>query len=86
VHPQPAPQQWDLDTLLETLNDAIDLAHVRALSMKELEGFAGLLPALFLPNNYTRDVPSVSLKDLLFRVEEAGLLTASKSSVLGKGG
>ena len=55
-------------------------------TLKEIEGFAGLLPALFLPNNYTRDVPSLSFKDLLVRAQAAGVLTAVKSSVLGKGG
>ena len=48
-------------------NETADLARLRTLSFKEIEGFAGLLPALYLPNNYTRDVPSVSIKWIVER-------------------
>jgi hypothetical protein len=85
VHPLPNPERWDLDTLLETVNETVELAHLRALSLKEIEGFAGLLPALYLPNNYTRDVPSVSLKALLEVAQARNLLTAPLATgVVGK--
>jgi hypothetical protein len=85
VHPLPDPDRWDLDTLLETVNETVELAHLRALSLKEIEGFSGLLPALYLPNNYTRDVPSVSFKHLLEVAEAKNLLTASiASGIVGK--
>jgi hypothetical protein len=77
IHPQPDPDRWDLDTLVDTVNETVELAHLRALSLKEIEGFAGLLPALYLPNNYTRDVPSVSFKHLLELAEARGILPAS---------
>ena len=85
VHPLPDPGRWDLDTLLDTVNETVELAHLRTLSLKEIEGFAGLLPALFLPNNYTRDVPSVSFKHLLEVAEAKHALTGSVTSrVVGK--
>jgi hypothetical protein len=85
VHPQPDPQRWDLDTLLATVNETIELAHLRTLSLQEIEGFSGLLPALFLPNNYTRDVPSVSLKFLIEAARAKDLLTGARTAgVVGK--
>jgi hypothetical protein len=83
VHPQPDPDRWDLDTLVDTVNETAALARLRTLSLKETEGFAGLLPALYLPNNYTRDVPSVSLQWLTERAEAADVLMA-ESAITGK--
>ena len=85
VHPQPDPERWDLDTLVATVNETVELAHLRTLSLQEIEGFSGLLPALFLPNDYTRDVPSVSLKLLVVEVRAKGLLVEGKfAGVIGK--
>jgi hypothetical protein len=85
VHPQPDPERWDLDTLVATVNETVELAHLRTLSLQEIEGFSGLLPALFLPNDYTRDVPSVSLKLLVDEVRAKGLLVEGKfAGVIGK--
>jgi len=83
VHPQPDPDRWDLDTLVDTVNETAALARLRTLSLKETEGFAGLLPALYLPNNYTRDVPSVSLQWLTEQAEAADVL-AAESTIKGK--
>ena len=85
VHPRPNPERWDLDTLLATVHETAELARLRALSLKEIEGFSGLLPALYLPNNYTRDVPSVSFKGLVELARARGLLTAAAAAgVVGK--
>lgn len=85
VHPEPDPDRWDLNTLLETVNETAELARLRALSLKEIEGFAGLLPALYLPNNYTRDVPSVSFKGLVELAKAKDLFVAGKAAgVAGK--
>jgi hypothetical protein len=83
VHPEPDPERWDLNTLLDTVNETAALARLRTLSLKETGAFAALLPALYLPNNYTRDVPSVSFKGLVEQAQSANL--ASKpTSIKGK--
>jgi hypothetical protein len=84
VHPKPDPDRWDLDTLLATVNETAELARLRTLSLKEIEGFAGLLPALYLPNNYTRDVPSLPFKQLLETVRDKNLLTVASTGITGK--
>lgn len=84
VHPQPDPNRWDLDTLLATVNETAELAHLRTLSLKEIEGFAGLLPALYLPNNFTRDVPSLPFKHLLEAVRAKNLVTVAQTGITGK--
>jgi len=60
--------------MLETVQEAISLARLRTVTLRELDGMAGLIPALYLPNNYTRDVASVSLK---------GLVTAAQAANVG---
>ena len=84
VHPDPDPDRWDIDTVLETVDEVAALAKLRTLSLKEIEGFAGLIPALYLPNNYTRDVPSVPIRWLVDAAEAAGLLTMATSAITGK--
>ena len=84
VHPDPDPATWDLETLVATVNETIELVHLRTLTLKEVDSFAGLLPALFLPNNYTRDVPSVSFKGLVELAAARELLTSSIAGVVGK--
>ena len=84
VHPQLDPQRWDLDTLLATVAETRSLAKLRTLSLKEIEGFAGLLPALYLPNNYTRDVPGVSPKWLVEAAAAADLLTRAAPQIAGR--
>ena len=84
VHPDPEPDRWDIDTVLETVDEVAALAKLRTLSLKEIEGFAGLIPALYLPNNYTRDVPSVPIRWLVDAAEAAGLLTMATSAITGK--
>lgn len=83
VHPDPVATRWDIDTLIDTVNETAALARLRTLSAREIEGFAGLLPALYLPNNYTRDVPSVSFKVLQEFAATKGL-TKAFTGVKGK--
>jgi hypothetical protein len=83
VHPDPNPKRWDLNTLIDTVNETSMLARLRTLTLKETDSFSGLLPALFLPNNYTRDVPSVSLKDLV-AVAASNQLSKLFTGVKGK--
>ena len=74
VHPDLEPERWNLQYLLETVQETISLARLRTVTLRELDGMAGLIPALYLPNNYTRDVASVSFK---------GLVTAAQAAKLG---
>lgn len=83
VHPAAQPTTWDFDTLLDTLNEAADLAQLRTLSAKEYAPLASFLPAMYLPDDYTRDVPSVSLRDLVVKFE--ALNPTLITDVLGKG-
>jgi len=57
------------------VQETILLARVRTVTLRELDGLAGLIPALYLPNNYTRDVASVSFKGLVTAAQDAGLAT-----------
>ena len=83
VHPERNPKKWSFDILLDTVNEAADLAQMRTLSSAELAPLGSFLPALYLPDDYTHDVPSVSLKDLVTRAEAIGLDVSA--TVLGKG-
>ncbi len=83
VHPAVAPGRWNFDLLLETVNEAADLAQLRMLSSAELAPMGSFLPALYLPDDYTRDVPSVSFHDLLISAKAAGYVSMHYD-VLGK--
>jgi hypothetical protein len=74
VHPDLAPDRWNLQYLLESVQEVIDLARLRTVTLREIDNLAGVVPALYLPNNYTRDVASVSFK---------GLVTAAQAAQLG---
>jgi hypothetical protein len=78
VHPARQPGHWSFDTLLATVNEAVDLARLRTLSAAELAPLSSFLPALYLPDDYTHDVPSVRLPQLLRAAQ------AKFSTVLGK--
>ncbi|HET7736906.1 MAG TPA: hypothetical protein VFK52_13085 [Nocardioidaceae bacterium] len=84
VHPEVSPQNWDFKTLLDTVNEAADLARLRTLSAAELAPMGSFLPALYLPDDYTRDVPSVSFLELIENAKVAGVVLAH-ADVLGKG-
>jgi hypothetical protein len=83
VHPARAPERWSFDVLLDSVNEAVDLAQLRTLSSAELAQMGSFLPALYLPDDYTHDVPSVSFADLVSRAKAAGILTLH-TDVLGK--
>ena len=62
--PRPA-RTWSLQDLAGCVSEAADLARLRTLSSKELAPLSTLLPALFLPDGYTRDTPGVRIMELL---------------------
>jgi hypothetical protein len=57
---------WDLDTLLDTLNETLDLAKLRAVD-GELLPLGQLLPAIYLASNPRRDTVSTDLRAILQR-------------------
>ena len=66
VPPKLAMEHWDFNLLLASVNEAFDLAKIRAVRPKDLEGGLGLvLPQVFLPDNYSKDVPAVPLLKLI---------------------
>jgi hypothetical protein len=83
VHPDEAPDRWNLDYLVETVLETVSLARLRSVGLRELDGLVGLVPGLFLPNNYTRDVPSVSFRGLV-EAARAAKLTTVTSGIRGK--
>lgn len=85
VHPAAQPDRWDFETLLDTVNEAVDLAQLRTLSAAEWAPMGTFLPATYLPDDYTHDVPSVSFKGLAEAVARAGWTTTAHADVLGKG-
>lgn len=80
VHPERRPGSWTFELLLDTVNEAADLARLRMLSAAELAPLGSFLPALYLPDDYTHDVPSVSLADLVTRAD----VMLPHADVLGK--
>jgi hypothetical protein len=84
VHPEPDPDTWNFDLLLDTVNEAVELAKLRTLSSVELAPFGSFLPALYLPNSYTRDVPSVPIAELIAQAMKAGVGQKKYGDVLGK--
>lgn len=79
VHPAREPDRWDFGTLLACVNEAADLAHLRTVGTTELAPFSTFLPALFLPEAYTRDAPGVRYHELAAnaaKLEAGGLVGA----------
>lgn len=84
VHPAVSPGTWDFATLAETVAEAIDLTHLRAVGAPELTALDSLLPALYLPDNHTHDVPGVSLLRLREVAQSLGLVGPAEATVMGK--
>ena len=55
-------EQWHFDEVVDTVNEALDLAGLRAVRPRDLGSSLGaLLPANYLPQNYTDELPSVKV-------------------------
>lgn len=66
VPPRLDMAHWDFDLLLASVNEAFDLAKIRAVRPQDIEGGLGqLLPLVFLPDNFSKDVPAVPLGKLV---------------------
>jgi hypothetical protein len=81
VPPAAENPAWSLDVLLDTVAEAHDLARIRAVGPRELDLLGALLPALYLPQAFSRDVPSIDLGGLAAKYEAANAATAT---ILGK--
>lgn len=56
--PPAQTEQWDLDSLIATLNETIDLAKIRAVDGELLDKLSQLLPAIYLTMNTEDDTIS----------------------------
>ena len=81
VPPDPAATTWSFDALLDTVLEAHDLGRIRAVGPKELTHLGVMLPCIYLPQSFSKDVPSVRLDSIV-----AKNLAASgiRTRVLGK--
>lgn len=77
----PGTAQWSFDELLGAVREAVALTHLRAVGPRDLPDLGGLLPALYVPQDVTGDVPTIDLFDLVDRV----VLEGVQPGVLGKG-
>jgi hypothetical protein len=60
--PRVNQEQWHFDEVVDTVHEALDLAGLRAVRPKDLESSLGsLLPANYLPQNYTDELPSIRI-------------------------
>jgi hypothetical protein len=78
VPPDPSMTTWSFDVLLDTVLEAHDLGRIRAVGPKELTNVGVMLPCIYLPQSFSRDVPSVRF-DLMAAKNLAGV-----TRVLGK--
>ena len=65
---------WSLDLVLASIDEALDLARLRGVTMAELPGVAAVLPALYLPFDVTENVPSINFDRLADRLGPAQLV------------
>lgn len=75
VPPSATAQQWDLQTLMNILNDTLDLAKARAVDSRLLGSLSQLLPAIYLAANENSDTIATHWIDALR--EEAKLFSLS---------
>ena len=92
VPPDRGVPNWTLDTLLETVEEALALSRLRGLSPKTLHesGLGLVLPGLFLSNNFKHDVPSINWGDLITKGltvarANAGLTSTRIAATLAEG-
>lgn len=65
VPPDPDADTWELDTLIDIVNESFDLTRMRMLDMDDLTAAGRVLPAAYLAFNLERTVPSFDLRAVL---------------------
>lgn len=81
VAPEIGRAAWDLDTLIASVLEAADLGRIRGVAPKDLEGVGHALPMVYLPDNFTKDRPSVDM----FGLAAEWRKSVKYLSVVGKG-
>ncbi|HEY5418341.1 MAG TPA: hypothetical protein VIK41_26075 [Gemmatimonadaceae bacterium] len=81
VPPAADTPAWSVDTILDTVVEAHDLAKIRAVGPRQLEWLGTLLPAIYLPDSFSPDVPVVKVAGLAAKYSAANAATAT---ILGK--
>jgi hypothetical protein len=81
VPPTAEAPAWSVDAILDTVVEAHDLARIRAVGPRQLEWLGTMLPALYLPDSFSPDVPAVKVAGLAAKYAAANAATAM---ILGK--
>jgi hypothetical protein len=81
VPPSADTPAWSVDAILDTVVEAHDLARIRAVGPRQLEWLGTLLPAIYLPDSFSPDVPTVKVAGLAAKYAAANAATAT---ILGK--
>jgi hypothetical protein len=81
VSPDPAAKTWSFDALLDTVLEAHDLGRIRAVGPKELTHLGVMLPCIYLPQSFSKDIPSVRLDSIVTKNLAA---SGIRTRVLGK--
>ena len=89
VPPHANQENWTFDDVLDVLHEARDLATLRAVRPRDLEGGLGIiLPGNYLPQSYTDDLPSVQLlklqRDAAQRLAQRMTVQTQATIALGK--
>lgn len=64
--PHAAQAAWSFDDALDVIHEALDLARLRAVRPQDLgSGLGAVLPGNHLPQNFTDELPSVRLLELM---------------------
>ena len=81
VPPAAETPAWSVDALLDTVVEAHDLARIRAVGPRQLEWLGTMLPAIYLPDSFSPDIPTVKVSGLAAKYSAANAATAG---ILGK--
>jgi hypothetical protein len=81
VPPQAEQPAWSVDAILDTITEAQDLARIRAVGPRQLEWLGTMLPAIYLPDSFSPDVPTVKFAGLAAKYSAVNAATAT---ILGK--
>ena len=65
VPADPAARSWSVDALVGTVQEAMDLARMRAYDIDDLAGVGRFLPAVYLPFNLEAKTPQLNLSAMI---------------------